>query len=127
MFLTDIAKLHVLPPHRLEHDLSHADDRDLFLSLTEVIMSMTDIERLRVLLPHWLEHNAAHADDYRAWIERLAAAGEPDAAEHLAAAIEKLAGVNRDLETLLAHLGGSLEAGEHSHHHNAHDHHHHDG
>ena len=109
MSLTDIAKLHVLPPHWLEHDLSHADDRDLFLSLTEVIMSMTDIERLRVLLPHWLEHNAAHADDFRTWAERAQAAGEPHVAEHLAAAIEKLTGVSRDLQDALAYLGGAAE------------------
>lgn len=87
-------------------------------------MSMTDIEKLRVLLPHWLEHNASHGDDYRAWIERLTAAGEPHAAEHLAAAVEKLAGVNRDLEALLAHLGGPIEAREHSHHHHERNHHH---
>jgi hypothetical protein len=122
--MTDIAKLHVLPPHWLDRSASHADDRDLFLYLTEVIMSMTDIERLRVLLPHWFEHNAAHADDYRAWIERLAATGDPHAAEGLAAAVEKLAGVNRDLETLLAHLGGPLAVGEHTHPHDEHDHYH---
>jgi hypothetical protein len=92
MSLTDIAKLRVLLPHWSEYDLSHANDRDLFLCLTEVIMSMTDI-----------------------------------AAEHLAAAVEKLAGVNCDLETLLAQLGGPLAAGAHSHHHDAHDHHPHDG
>jgi hypothetical protein len=78
---------------------------------------VTDIEKLRVLLPHWLEHNASHADDYRAWIERLTAAGEPHAVEHLAAAVEKLAGVNRDLEALLTHLGAAMTAGEHSHQH----------
>jgi hypothetical protein len=127
MSLTDIAKLRVLSPHWLKHTTPHADDRDLFLCLTEVIMSMTDIEKLRVLLPHWLEHNASHADDYRAWIERLATAGRPHAAEHLAAAVEKLEEMNRDLETLLAHLGGPLEAEEHTHHHDAHDHRHHDG
>jgi hypothetical protein len=87
-------------------------------------MSMSDIEKLRVLLPHWLEHNASHADDYRVWIEQLTAAGEPRAAEHLAAAVEKLAGVNRDLEALLVHLGGPIEAREHSHDHNERNHHH---
>jgi hypothetical protein len=122
--MTDFEKLRVLLPHWLAHSASHADDHDVFLSLTEVLMSMTDIEKLRVLLPHWLEHNAAHADDYRAWIERLAATGDPHAAEHLAAAVEKLAGVNRDLETLLAHLGGPLAVGEHTHAHDEHDHHH---
>ena len=122
--MTDVAKLRVLLPHWLEHNASHADDHDVFLSLTEVIMSMTDIEKLRVLLPHWLEHNASHADDYRAWIERLTAAGEPHAAERLAAAVEKLAGVNRDLDALLAHLGGPLAVGEHNHQHHEHVHHH---
>jgi len=85
---------------------------------------MTDIEKLRVLLPHWLEHNASHADDYRAWIERLTAAGEPHAAEHLAAAVEKLEGVNHDLDALLMQLGGALETGEHTHLHEQHDHQH---
>lgn len=87
-------------------------------------MSMSDIEKLRLLLPHWLEHNASHADDYHGWIERLTAAGEPHAAEHLAAAVEKLTGVNHDLEALLQHLGGPAEAGEHGH---GHAHHHHHG
>jgi len=122
--MADFEKLRVLLPHRLEHRASHADDHDVFLSLTEVLMSMTDIEKLRVLLPHWLEHNASHADDHRAWIERLAAAGDPHAAERLAAAVEKLAGVNRDLESLLAHLGGAMAVGEHTHPHDEHDHHH---
>lgn len=87
---------------------------------------MSDIEKLRVLLPHWLEHNASHADDYRAWIERLAAAGDPYAAERLAAAVEKLAGVNRDLESLLAHLGGAMAVGEHTHPHEQHECQHHE-
>ncbi|PKO22356.1 MAG: hypothetical protein CVU38_09885 [Chloroflexi bacterium HGW-Chloroflexi-1] len=85
-------------------------------------MSMTDIEKLRVLLPHWLEHNTAHADDYRAWIERARAAGEPHVVKHLAAAIEKLEGVNRDLEAALEHLGGPTEAAGHDHPHEQHDH-----
>lgn len=72
-------------------------------------MFMSDIAKLRVLLPHWLEHNTAHADDFRAWAERAQAAGEPHVAEHLAAAIEKLAGVSRDLQDALEHLGGSAE------------------
>ena len=84
-------------------------------------MSMSDIEKLRVLLPHWLEHNTAHADDYRAWVERAQAAGEPHVAEHLAAAVEKLEGVNRDLQTALEHLGGPVEAGEHDHLHGQHE------
>lgn len=97
-------------------------------------MSMDDIEKLRVLLPHWLEHNASHADDYRAWIERARAAGADHAAEHLAAAVEKLAGVNRDLQGALEHLGGPAALADrdhaHTHHHHVHPHerdeHHHD-
>lgn len=76
---------------------------------------MTDIEKLRVLLPHWLEHNASHADDYRAWIERARAAGADHVAEHLAAAVEKLAGVHRDLQDALEHLGGPDTLAEHEH------------
>ncbi len=89
-------------------------------------MSMSDIEKLRVLLPHWLEHNTTHADDFRAWAERAQAAGEPHVAEHLDAAIEKLAGVNRDLQAVLEHLGGPAEAGGHDHPHEQHGHHQHD-
>ena len=85
-------------------------------------MSMTDIEKLRVLLPHWLKHNTAHADDYRAWIERARAAGEHHVVEHLAAAIEKLEGVNCDLAAALEHLGGSAEAAGHDHSHEQHGH-----
>ena len=80
-------------------------------------MSMTDIEKLRVLLPHWLEHNASHADDYRAWIERAQAAGAEHVAEHLAAAVEKLAGANRDLQGALEHLGEPDAAASHDHPH----------
>jgi hypothetical protein len=87
-------------------------------------MSTSDIEKLRVLLPHWLEHNASHTDDYRAWIERARAAGADHVVEHLVAAVEKLAGVNRDLEAALAHLGGPAETGEHGHPHEQHEHHH---
>ncbi len=92
-------------------------------------MAMNDIEKLRVLLPHWLEHNASHAEDYRAWIERARAAGADHVAEHLAAAVEKLAGVNRDLQGALEHLGGpdTLADHERPHVHHRHDeygHHH---
>lgn len=86
-------------------------------------MSMNDIEKLRVLLPHWLEHNASHADDYRGWIERARAAGADRVAEHLAAAVEKLEGVNRDLQDALKHLGGPDAIAGHDH---LHVHHHHD-
>lgn len=88
-------------------------------------MSMDDIEKLRVLLPHWLEHNASHADDYRAWIERARAAGADHVAEHLAAAVEKLEGVNQDLKGALEHLGGpaTLADRDHPHvHHHEHPH-----
>lgn len=99
-------------------------------------MSMNDIEKLRVLLPHWLEHNASHADDYRAWVERARAAGADHVAGHLAAAVEKLEGVNRDLQGALEHLGGSDTLADHdhpdAHHHHEHRHehgerHHHGG
>ncbi len=98
-------------------------------------MTMNDIKKLRVLLPHWLEHSASHADDYRAWIERARAVGADHVAEHLAAAVEKLEGVNRDLQGALEHLGGPDRPGdhehEHVHHRHAHphehgEHHHHD-
>jgi rubrerythrin len=80
-------------------------------------MSMTDIEKLRALLPHWLEHNMSHADDYRAWSERARAAGADHVAEHLAAAVEKLAEVHRDLQGALEHLGGPDTAASHDHPH----------
>ena len=85
-------------------------------------MSMSDIEKLRVLLPHWLEHNASHADDYRAWVERAQAAGADHVAEHLAAAVEKLAGVNCDLQGALEHLGGPDTLASHDHPHVQHVH-----
>ncbi|MGC8780232.1 MAG: hypothetical protein ACP5UQ_05125, partial [Anaerolineae bacterium] len=78
---------------------------------------MNDIAKLRVLLPHWLEHNASHADDYRDWAERARAAGADHVAEHLAAAVEKLAGVNRDLQGALEHLGGPDALADHEHSH----------
>lgn len=94
-------------------------------------MSMNDIEKLRVLLPHWLEHNASHADDYRAWIERARAAGADHVAEHLAAAVEKLEAVNRDLGGALEHLGGPTALADHDHpdvhHHHEHGHEHGEG
>lgn len=92
-------------------------------------MSVSDIEKLRVLLPHWLEHNASHADGYRAWIERAQAAGADHVAEHLAAAVEKLELVNRDLQGALEHLGEPETLADHDHphvhhHHEEHSHHH---
>ena len=81
-----------------------------------------DIEKLCALLPHWLEHNASHADDYRAWIERAQAAGAEHVAEHLAAAVEKLAGANRDLQGALEHLGEPDTLNDHEHRHVQHHH-----
>lgn len=87
------------------------------------ILSGTDLEKLRVLLSHWLEHNAAHADDYRAWVERVQAAGAEHVGEHLTGAIAKLAEVNRALAGALQHLGGELDPGvEHAHPREPHDH-----
>ncbi|MGQ9904322.1 MAG: hypothetical protein ACUVRU_08390 [Anaerolineae bacterium] len=83
---------------------------------------MTDIEKLRVLLLNWLEQNASHADDYRAWIERAQAAGAEHVAEHLATAVEKLAGVSRDLQGALEHLSGPGAAASHDHPHVHHQH-----
>jgi len=78
---------------------------------------MTDVEKLRALLPHWIEHNAEHANDFRAWIERLHAAGQAHVAEHLQAAVEKIESANHDLHVALDHLGGAAHDAGHDHAH----------
>ena len=84
---------------------------------------MNDIEKLRVLLPHWIEHNAEHAGEFLTWAERARKAGKDHATEHIKAAAQKMKDANRDLQSVIEHLGGAADAPVHDH---DHTHHHHD-
>jgi len=95
------------------------------ISVQEANMAVSDRAKLSVLLPHWIEHNTAHADDYRLWIQRAQAAGEGEVAAHLAAAVEKLEGISRDLAAALGCLGRPDQAADQAHPHEPHGHHHH--
>ena len=79
----------------------------------------TTIEKLRILLPHWLEHNRHHGAEFRQW----AAAARTEAAESLAALLDKAAANTAATDDLLkkaeTEVGGPGD--DHGYPHN-HDH-----
>jgi rubrerythrin len=72
--------------------------------------TMTDQEKVRALLPHWIEHNAEHAAEFRAWEEKVRAAGQEEVAEEIALAAKELGWVNEALRAALEKLGGPVGA-----------------
>lgn len=64
----------------------------------------TPMEKLTFLVPHWIEHTEAHIEEMREWQTVAASTASPEAAGHLAEAIEGLRAATESLARMASLL-----------------------